>query len=85
LPSRNPQLNSQITIGLPGWVQRGSAMLSVLSMGALIVVQLFQDIKTLQVQSLSDRISHHSLTSLELVVVWSTIGAILYLLARRRE
>jgi amino acid transporter len=85
LPRRNPQLNSQITIGLPVWVQRGSALLSVLSMGALIVVQLFQDVKTLRAQSLSERISHHSLTSLELVVVWSTIGAILYLLARRRK
>jgi len=78
LPRRNPQLYQQITVGIPVWLQRGAALLSVLSMGALIVVQVTQDIGTLKRQSLSDRIAKHSLTSLELVLVWAAIGAALY-------
>jgi hypothetical protein len=57
-------------------------LLSVLSMGALIVVQVAQDTRTLMTQSLSERIARHSLTSLELAVVWSLIGAALYGFAR---
>jgi hypothetical protein len=51
-------------------------------MGALIAVQVVQDIQTLTTQSLSERIANHSLTSLELAVVWSLIGAALYGFAR---
>src|SRR5882762_10255205 len=65
LPRRNPQLYKQISVGIPVWLQRGAALLSVLSMGLLIVVQVSQDAHTLLTQSLSDRIAKHSLTSLE--------------------
>jgi APA family basic amino acid/polyamine antiporter len=82
LPRRNPQLYKQITVGLPIWLQRGAALLSVLSMGALIVVQVVQDIGTLKTHSLSERIAKHSLTSLELILVWAAIGAGLYGLTR---
>lgn len=85
LPRWNPKLNSEITIGLPVWVQRSAALLSVVSMGILLIVQIVQDVRTLQAQSFADRLANHSLTSLELVVVWSAIGAVLYLLARRRS
>lgn len=85
LPRWNPKLNSEITIGLPVWLQRGAALLSVLAMATLLGVQILQDVRTLQAQSLSDRITNHSLTSLELVIVWSAVGAVLYALARRRS
>jgi hypothetical protein len=85
LPSRNPQLNSEITIGLPVRLQRGAALLSVLAMGGLIVVQVIQDLITLGSTTLNERIWKHSLTSLELIVVWSAIGALLYVLLRRRQ
>jgi amino acid transporter len=85
LPRWNPQLYSEITIGLPVWLQRGAALLSVLAMATLLGVQIFQDVRTLSAQSLSDRIANHSLTSLELVIVWSAVGAVLYALARRRS
>ena len=85
LPRLNPQLNSQITIGLRVWLQRGAALLSMVSMATLLVVQIFQDVRTLKAQSLGERLEHHSLTSLELVIVWSAIGAVLYALARRRN
>lgn len=82
LPRRNPQLHQQITVGIPVWLQRGAALLSVVSMGALIVVQVAQDIGTLRTHSLSERIANHSLTSLELVLVWAAVGAGLYALTR---
>lgn len=85
LPRWNPQLYKQITVGIPVWLQRGAALLSVLSMGLLIIVQVAHDAQTLRAQSLSERIANHSLTSVELAVVWSLIGAALYALARWRS
>jgi basic amino acid/polyamine antiporter, APA family len=82
LPRWNPKLYQQISVGIPVWLQRGAALLSVLSMGVLIAVQVMQDIGTLKSHSLSDRIANHSLTSLELVLVWAAVGAGLYGLAR---
>ncbi|MDX6402561.1 MAG: hypothetical protein QOH70_16, partial [Blastocatellia bacterium] len=78
----NPELFKQISIGMPAWLQRGAALLSVFSMGALIVVQVVQDIGTLKTHSLSERITNHSLTSVELVLVWAAVGAALYAYAR---
>lgn len=85
LPRRNPRLYEQISVGIPGWLQRGAAALSVLSMGVLIVVQVAQDIGTLRTHSLGERIANHSLTALELVLVWAAIGAALYGFARMRR
>jgi APA family basic amino acid/polyamine antiporter len=82
LPRWNPRLYKQISVGIPVWLQRGAALLSVLSMGLLIVVQVSQDAHTLLTQSLSERIAKHSLTSLELALVWSLIGVALYVVAR---
>jgi APA family basic amino acid/polyamine antiporter len=82
LPSWNPQLYKQISVRLPVWFQRGAAVLSVLSMGVLIAVQIAKDVSTLKSQSLRERITNHSLTSLELVLVWAAVGAGLYALAR---
>ena len=82
LPRWNPQLYKQINVGIPFWLQRAAALLSVLAMGVLIVVQVTQDAQTLRTQSLSERIHNHSLTSLELVVVWAAVGATLYAFAR---
>lgn len=82
LPRRNPRLHGEITIGLPGWLQRGAALLSVVSMGILIVVQVANDLKTLGTTSLGKRLETHSLTSLELAVTWSIVGAVLCFVAR---
>jgi len=54
----------------------------VLSMGALIAVMVAKDIDTLRPQSISLRLANHSLTSLELALVWSLVGAVLYGFAR---
>jgi len=50
--------------------------------GNLIGVQVWQDAHTLATQSLHERIANHSLTSLELIIVWGAIGGALYAFAR---
>lgn len=82
LPRFNPDLNRQITIKMPVWLQRVSAWVSVLTMGGLVLVQVWRDLRTLQTTSLSERITTHSLTTIELAVGWSVVGLGLYLLAR---
>src|SRR4030095_3655708 len=82
LPRFNPDLNRQITIAMPVWLQRVAAWVSVLAMGGLVLGQIYHDGKTLLSTSLSERISAHSLTSVELAIVWSAVGAGLYALAR---
>jgi len=82
LPRLNPDLNRQITINMPVWLQRLAAWISVVSMGGLILVQVSRDVQTLRQTSLLDRINHHSLTSLELAIVWSLVGFAMYILAR---
>ena len=85
LPRLNPSLAKQITIRIPQWLLVTSALVSVISMGIMIAIQLASDIKTLKTQSLSQRISEHSLTSLELILVWGIVGIVLYQLARFRS
>lgn len=82
LPRWNPKLYGEISLNLPRWLLSLAALVSVLSMGVLIGVQVVQDIKTLTTQSLRERIAQHSLTSLELAVLWSAFAAALYLFAR---
>ncbi len=82
LPRWNRKLYDEISVGIPRSITYGSAVLSVIAMGSMIAVQIIQDVETLSTQSLRDRIVQHSLTSLELAIVWSLIGAVLYAFAR---
>ena len=85
LPRRNPKLYGEISLSLPRWLLAGAALISVLSMGVLIAVQVMQDVTALTTQSLRERIAQHSLTSLELAVLWSTVAAVFYVFARWRQ
>jgi amino acid transporter len=82
LPRSNPKLYSEISMNLPRWLMVTAALLSVLSMGVLIAVQVVQDVHTLMTQSLRERIEQHALTSLELAVLWSTFAALLYMFSK---
>ncbi len=84
LPRLNPTLYGQIDIGLPRWVLSTSAVVSLIAMGFMIVVQVLQDLATLQTQNLSFRIANHSLTSIELIVPWAVIGMAFYAFSRWR-
>lgn len=85
LPRWNAKLYSEIGLSLPRWLLTGAALISVVSMGVLIAVQVAQDIQTLMTQSLRERLGQHSLTSLELAVLWSTVAAAIYVFARWRR
>lgn len=85
LPRLNPALASETNISLPRRVQQAAAVVSVLSMGLMILIQLRQDADVLSNQTLSERISGQSLTSIELILVWGIVGAALYQLARMQR
>lgn len=85
LPRLNPTLASEIEINLPRGMQQVSAIVSVLAMGLMIVIQLGQDAEVLRTQTLAQRISGQSLTSIELIFVWGIIGVGLYYLARSQR
>ncbi len=85
LPRLNPSLASEVEINLPRRVQQVAAVVSVLSMGLMILIQLRQDLVVLSTQTLSQRISSQSLTSIELLLVWGVVGAGLYQLARMQR
>jgi len=85
LPRLNPSLASEIKISLSHRVQQAAAIVSLLSMGLMILIQLRQDVVVLSTQTLGERISKQSLTSIELIVVWGVVGVGLYQLARMRR
>jgi amino acid transporter len=85
LPRANPPLFASVTLRMPLVVQRICAVISLLSMGTLIVVQLIGDAGVLRRFSFRERIANASLTTIELVVFWGAIGAVLYGLAARRR
>ncbi|HEU4835573.1 MAG TPA: APC family permease [Pyrinomonadaceae bacterium] len=85
LPRLNPSLASEIKFSLSHRVQQAAAIVSLLSMGLMILIQLRQDAVVLSTQTLGERISGQSLTSIELIVVWGIIGAGLYQLARMQR
>lgn len=85
LPRWNAALASEIGINLPRRVLQVAAIVSVVSMGVMILIQLRQDVEVLRTSSLSQRINEHSLTSIELVFVWGIIGLVLYQLARMQR
>jgi len=84
LPSMNPELFRSVTVRMPTAIRMGGAVVSMLSMGALIAVQLVQDFRTLATLGLRERIATQSLTAIELCFVWAVIGALIYWIGRRR-
>jgi basic amino acid/polyamine antiporter, APA family len=83
LPRLNPELFRSVTAPISRPVQVASAVVSLLAMGGLVLVQVGEDVATLRRLSLADRLSQHALTTLELCLVWSVLGVLLYLAGRR--
>jgi len=84
LPVLNPALDGAVTVAIPRGVQRTAAVVSMLSMGAIFLLQVKTDLGTLATSSLGERNAGGSLTAVELSVVWGAAGALLYVVARRR-
>ena len=85
LPRLNPSLEGEIKVGLSRRLQQAAAVVSLLSMGLMILIQLRQDAVVLSTQTLSERINGQSLTSIELIFVWGIVGVGLYQLARMQR
>jgi APA family basic amino acid/polyamine antiporter len=85
LPVTNRPLYDSVTLRLPRAVQSLAAILSIVAMGALIVLQLAHDAGVLRRQSFHERIATASLTTIELMIFWGAIGAVLYVMAARRR
>ena len=85
LPRHNPSLARLIVVNISAPLQRAAAWISLISMGVLIAVQIWQDIQTLLSLSLRRRIESYALTSVELAVVWGLIGLSLYAFVQRRR
>ena len=85
LPRWNRALASEIEIGLRLRARQVAAIVSIVAMGVMILIQLRQDVEVLRTSSLTQRINEHSLTSIELVVVWGIVGLVLYQLARMQR
>jgi amino acid transporter len=85
LPRLNPALANEIAINLPLRLRQVAAVVSMLSMGVMILIQLRQDVGVLQTLTIGQRISDHSLTSIELLLVWGIVGLGLYQLARMQR
>ncbi|HEY0726422.1 MAG TPA: APC family permease [Pyrinomonadaceae bacterium] len=85
LPRWNRALAGEIDINLSLRWRQVAAIVSIVSMGVMILIQLRQDVEVLRTSSLSQRIDEHSLTSIELVLVWGLVGLVLYQLARMQR
>jgi len=84
LPRLNPALYQEATVVIPLSLQRLAAVVSLFAMGAIVVVQVMADVRTLRAFDLAERVARRSLTTLELCVLWSAVGAVLYALGRRQ-
>jgi amino acid transporter len=85
LPRLNPGLANEIEVNLSPRVRQVAAIVSIVSMGVMILIQLRQDVGVLRTLSLSERISRNALTSIELMVVWGVVGLGVYQLARMQR
>jgi APA family basic amino acid/polyamine antiporter len=85
LPRANPELFRSVTVGIPLTVQRIMAVLSMAAMAALIALQIGDDLRVLRRLSFVQRVQQSSLTTIELVVFWGAVGAVLYAFGARRR
>jgi len=84
LPSMNPALFRSVTVAIPRRVQAAAAAISIVAMAAIFLLQVKADLGTLATRSLGERFASGSLTAVELSAVWGAVGALLYVVGRRR-
>lgn len=85
LPRANDELFRSVTVAIPLSVQRAMAILSMAAMAALIALQIGHDLGVLGRYTFAQRIEQSSLTTIELVVFWAAVGAMLYAFEARRR
>jgi amino acid transporter len=85
LPRANEELFRSVTVSIPLWAQRSMALLSMAAMAALIALQIGDDLRVLGRLSFAQRIQQSSLTTIELVIFWAAVGAVLYTFGTRKR
>src|SRR5262249_17865017 len=83
LPYRNPALYARAEARVPLGLQRLAAVVSLLGMTTLITVQVIGDVRRLCTTSIAERFERHSLTALELAVMWGAMGLVAYSFSAR--
>jgi amino acid transporter len=84
LPQRQPALYASRQVHLPRGLERAAACVSVAAMAGLVAVMVVQDLGAIQSANGFDRAREGRLTSLELLVAWAALGAIVYVMTPRR-
>ena len=74
LPRANPALFASVTARVPLRWQRVAGAVSLVSMLTLVLCQLVQDCRVITTTSLGQRWEGGTLTALELVLAWTSIG-----------
>ena len=85
LPRWNPELYAQVTSTIPRGVQVAAGWLSVLAMGAIVVVQFRGDLAIMLSKPWVPRVSNLDLTSLELLVAWGLLGVLAMYIGKPRK
>jgi APA family basic amino acid/polyamine antiporter len=85
LPRRNPELDAEVQVRLGPAVRTAAGLTSVITLGGILGVGFWSDLRAIAGSALADRVRDGGLTSLELLVVWAVIGTALYRLAPRRK
>ena len=87
LPRRNPELDAEVEVRLSPALRTAAALVSVLTLGGILAMGFWSDLRTIAGSALPERARDGGLTSLELLVVWAlaVIGTALYRLAPRHK
>jgi hypothetical protein len=87
LPRRSPEVWREVGSRIPRDVQVAAGWVSVLTLGALVLVRFAGDLARVLGTPLADRWSRFELTSLELLVGWLVLGLALHggLTSRRTD
>lgn len=85
LPRTNPQLDAEVRVRLRPGLRKAAGLLSVATLGAMLVVIFVGELGTIRSTTFTERIDSGSLTSLELLIVWGLVGAALFAIAARRR
>lgn len=85
LPKRAPELYAEVTSSLPRRAQVLAASFSVLALGSIIALEFWRGMQRLWSQGLKERWLRVDLTSLELLILWVLLGAVVYAASVRRH
>ncbi len=84
LPGSNPELYAEVTSPVPRSVQVAAVGVSLLGMGALLLVQVRGSLVQMFASDFGERMAAMELTTLELFVAWALLGLLVAGLAHRR-